>query len=328
VLSPSQLLGARILVVDDHEANVLLLLRMLEGAGYTSVSSTMDPCRVRELHRENRYDLILLDLQMPGMDGFEVMESLRDLETDGYLPVLAITAQPAHELRALQAGAKDFVSKPFALAEVLMRVHNLLEVRLLHEAARNHAKALETLALHDPLTGLANRRLLAERMGIALAHARMNHSAMAVLCLDLDGFKEINDTFGHANGDALLKSVATRLVAVVRADDTVARLGGDEFAIALWRVGSVEDATRVASQVLEAVAQPHACEATVMNITASVGISTYPANGEDAKTLMESADMASYDAKRAGKNTLRIARSLGTPAIAHVEHERRAVPSS
>jgi CheY-like chemotaxis protein len=113
MVSPADILNARILVVDDLEANVLLLEGMLRIAGYTSVESTTDPKQVCELHRKNRYSLILLDLQMPGMDGFQVMEGLKEIEEDGYLPVLVITAQPAHKLRALEAGAKDFVSKPF-----------------------------------------------------------------------------------------------------------------------------------------------------------------------------------------------------------------------
>jgi adenylate cyclase len=138
--SSSDILNAGVLVVDDQEANVFLLERMLRGAGYTSIASTMNPQEVCELHRKNRYSLILLDLQMPRMDGFQVMQELKEIETDGYLPVLVITAQPDHKLRALQAGAKDFVSKPFDLAEVLMRVHNMLEVRLLH---------METKKLYD-----------------------------------------------------------------------------------------------------------------------------------------------------------------------------------
>jgi adenylate cyclase len=121
------------LIVDDQEANVILLEQMLRGAQYTSIASTMDPSMVCELHLINHYDLILLDLQMPGMDGFQVMENLKEIEKGSYLPVLVITAQPELKLRALKAGAKDFVSKPFDLAEVLLRVHNMLEVRLLHQ---------------------------------------------------------------------------------------------------------------------------------------------------------------------------------------------------
>jgi magnesium transporter len=116
---------------------------MLHGAGYVSITSTTDPSGVCELHRKNRYDLILLDLQMPGMDGFQVMEGLKQIEEDGYLPVLVITAQPDQKLRALKAGAKDFVAKPFELAELMARVHNILEVRLLHGETKNYSKALE-----------------------------------------------------------------------------------------------------------------------------------------------------------------------------------------
>jgi serine phosphatase RsbU (regulator of sigma subunit) len=143
MLSPADILNARILVVDDKEANVRLIEGMLRVAGYVCVESTTDPTKVIELHRKNRYSLILLDLQMPVMDGFQVMEGLKEIEEDGYLPVLVITAQPDHKLRALEAGAKDFVSKPFDLAELRARVHNILEVRLLHLETKTYSKALE-----------------------------------------------------------------------------------------------------------------------------------------------------------------------------------------
>ena len=132
MINSSDILHGKILIVDDREVNIQLLERMLRGAGYDSITSTMEPGEVRALHFKNRYDLILLDLQMQGMDGFQVMEELKKIEMDNYLPVLVITAQPGHKLHALQAGAKDFISKPFDLTEVLARVHNMLEVRLLH----------------------------------------------------------------------------------------------------------------------------------------------------------------------------------------------------
>jgi len=146
-MNAADILKARILIVDDQAANVHLLEQMLGGAGYTDLTTTMDPRSVCELHRKNRYDLILLDLLMPGMDGFEVLEGLRAIETDGYVPVLVITAQPGHKLRALQAGAKDFVSKPFDLVEVKTRIHNLLEVRLLYQEIANHNALLELTVL-------------------------------------------------------------------------------------------------------------------------------------------------------------------------------------
>jgi len=325
VVSSSDILRGKVLIVDDRKESVLLLERTLRGAGYASIASTLDPGEVCELHRKNGYDLILLDLQMPGMDGFQVMEKLKEIETEGYLPVLAVTAQPAHKLRALQNGAKDFISKPFDLAEVLMRVHNMLEVRLLHKAARDHGKILESLALNDPLTGLANRRLLADRMLMTLVHARRNKSAMAVIYLDLDGFKQINDTLGHGAGDVLLKMVAERLVATVREEDTVARLGGDEFIIALWHVSGTNNAAAVARKVIEAVSQPYSLEGHTGRITASAGVAVYPIHGEDADTLMKSADLALYEAKRAGKNAYRIAECTGLSAAAPSQQNLAAV---
>jgi PAS domain S-box-containing protein len=142
-VSASDILNAHILIVDDQEVNVSLFEQLLHDAGYACVASTMNPREVCALHRKNRYDLILLDLQMPGMDGFQVMEGLKTNDADGYLPVLVITAQPGHKLRALQAGAKDFISKPFDLVEVKTRIHNMLEVRLLYKKLENYNKVLE-----------------------------------------------------------------------------------------------------------------------------------------------------------------------------------------
>ena len=143
MVSSIDILHGKILIVDDKEVNILLLERMLRGAGFDTIESTTESGRVCELHRLNQYDLILLDLQMPGMDGFQVMENLMEVEAGGYLPVLVITAQPAHKLRSLDVGAKDFISKPFELAEVLVRVRNMLEVRLLHAELRQANELLE-----------------------------------------------------------------------------------------------------------------------------------------------------------------------------------------
>jgi PAS domain S-box-containing protein len=143
VITESDILKSNILIVDDQEANVTLLERLLREAGYASVASTMKPHEVCALHRNSRYDLILLDLQMPEVDGFEVMEGLKVNDADPYLPVLVITAQPGHKLRALQAGARDFISKPFDLVEVKTRIRNMLEVRLLYKQLESYNKVLE-----------------------------------------------------------------------------------------------------------------------------------------------------------------------------------------
>lgn len=308
MVTSSDILKAPVLIVDDQEDNVEMLEFMLRDAGYTSIDSTRNPKEVCDLHRRNRYSLILLDLLMPEVDGFQVMEGLVkiELEAESYPPVLAITAHPDHKLRALNSGARDFISKPFDVDEVLTRVRNMLEVRLLHEAERNNSKMLESLALHDPLTGLANRRLVVDRIITALAQVRRSKGCMAVMYLDLDGFKQINDTLGHGAGDALLKTIATRLRKTVREEDTVARLGGDEFVIALPHIRSAEDAAKMAVKVIDAVSQPYVIEGKTVCMTTSAGIGIYPAHGQDVDTLMKTADTALYEAKRAGKNGYRI----------------------
>lgn len=142
-LTKTEIFEARILIVDDQRANVQLLEQLLSETGYKNVTSTMNALEVCSLHRKDPFDLILLDLKMPGMDGFEVMEGLKVLNPDMYLSVIVLTAEPAHKLRALQAGAKDFLSKPFDLVEVTTRIYNSLEVRLLYKQLEEHNRSLE-----------------------------------------------------------------------------------------------------------------------------------------------------------------------------------------
>jgi len=163
--SVADISGAAILVVDDREANVSLLEQILSEEGYTRITTTTDPQEVCALHLKNRYDLILLDLQMPGMDGFEVMDGLKAIESETYLPVIVLTAQPTQKLRALKAGARDFISKPFELVDVTTRIRNMLEVRVLYRQLENYSEVLE-LAVQERTAELreseARYRSLAE----------------------------------------------------------------------------------------------------------------------------------------------------------------------
>jgi diguanylate cyclase (GGDEF)-like protein/PAS domain S-box-containing protein len=147
MISPPDIFAAKILIADDQKSNVLLIELALRDAGYSNITSTMDSREVCELHREHRYDLILLDLQMPNLDGFQVMEALKSIDEHGYLPVIVLTAEPGHKLRALQAGAKDFISKPFDLAEIKTRIRNMLEVRLLYRELEQQNLTLEQAVL-------------------------------------------------------------------------------------------------------------------------------------------------------------------------------------
>ena len=144
MVHPSEILNANVLIVDDQPVNVQLLQQMLSTTGYTRVTSTTDPQEVSELHAKNNYDVILLDLKMPVMDGFQVMEQLKKNQADEeYLPVIVLTAEPGHKLRALKVGAKDFIGKPFDVIEAKTRIHNMLEVRLLYKHLANYNKVLE-----------------------------------------------------------------------------------------------------------------------------------------------------------------------------------------
>lgn len=321
MLSNEDLFHAKILVVDDSLDNVDLLLAMLEQEGYVNVSSTTLPQHVVELHRQHRYDLILLDMQMPEMDGFDVMRGLRELERDAWLPVLAITAQPAYKHRALEAGAKDFISKPFDFIEVLQRIRNMLEVRLLYKQATQTSALLHRLALHDPLTELPNRRLLEDRLDKSIERARRNQSFVGVMYIDLDGFKQVNDTWGHDYGDLLLQQVAQRLVDAARREDTVARIGGDEFVMLLEELTDPRDVHVPATKLIAAVSAPYLIKDIPIAITTSIGISLFPGNTGGVNLLLSLADKALYDAKRSGKNRYQIANdglTTGAAAVAGI----------
>lgn len=300
--SQDEILKAKILVVDDSPDNIDLMLEILRDAGYSNVTATMRPAQVCPLHEEHNYDLILLDLQMPELNGFQVMKGLKEIEHGGYLPVLALTAQPSFKIAALEAGARDFISKPFDLMEVHKRIHNMLEVRLLYKELAQYSRQQQELALHDPLTDLPNRRLLEDRIGHTLQHSARVRGKSAILYLDLDGFKAINDTYGHGYGDDILKLVAERLVSASRKEDTVARIGGDEFVIVLGNLAGKGDAHEPAAKLIEVISEPYFINDLTLRLSTSIGISIYPDDATTVEALLSAADAALYEAKRAGKN--------------------------
>lgn len=206
-------LEAKILIVDDQQANVQLLELMLQRAGYQQVSSTMDPTAVCALHFANRYDLVLLDLHMPVMDGFDVMEQLKRIELDSYLSVLVITAQPTEKLRALQAGAKDFISKPFDRSEVLTRIHNLLEVRLLHKRATAHGRLLEGL-VRERTAGLHRSEEMFRNLAANIPEALWIRDA------ELETIQYTNPAWEHLSGlSAVSGAPVTDAYQTVHPDD-------------------------------------------------------------------------------------------------------------
>ena len=300
MINGTDILNARILIVDDREANVSLVAQILSEDGYTDVSTTTNSVEVCALHRKNRYDLIVLDLQMPGMDGFEVMDGLKADGSEDYLPVIALTAQPAHKRRALQAGARDFISKPFDLVDVTTRIHNMLEVRLLYKKLENYNTVLVQMTLHDTTTGLPNRSLFNDRLMHAIALAKRHTWTLAVMFLNLGRVERINDIHGHAAGDGVLKEVSKRLLEHARDEDTVCRNGGDEFLYLVMNPGGDENIGRIAGELLKSIGQPIDMGDLQPVIHASVGIAVYPGDGTSEDQLVRNADTAMYRAKKAG----------------------------
>lgn len=264
MISPSDILHGKVLIVDDQKINIILLERMLRGAGYVFITSTMDPSEVCGLHLKNRYDLILLDLQMPGMDGFQVMESLKEIETSGYLPVLVITAQPDHKLLALKAGARDFVSKPFDLAEVLIRVYNMLEVRLLHLETKNlydrvvaEQKVSERLLLNVLPRSIAER--LKERPEVATDNFTEviadRFAEVTVLFADIVEFTKFSEGVSPEVLVVVLNDIFTRFDSIAdnRGLEKIKTIGDAYMAAAGLPVPATDHAIRAAHMALDMI---------------------------------------------------------------------------
>ena len=252
----SEIHNAKILIVDDREANVLLLDRMLRGAGFVSIASTTDPYQVCELHRKNRYDLILLDLVMPGMDGYQVMDGLKEIEKEGYLPVLVITAEPEHKLRALKGGAKDFVSKPLDLAEVLTRVYNMVEVRLLHlETRKLYDRVVAEQKVSERLLLNVLPRSVAERLKADPGTIADSFPDVTVLFADIVGFTKLSEGMSPERLVALLNEVFTLFdgIADHRGLEKIKTMGDAYMAVAGLPLPATDHAARAAHMALDTI---------------------------------------------------------------------------
>ena len=304
---------ARILIVDDSEMDRLMACRALAQAGH-QVDIAVDGEQALERFRTAPYDLVLLDVMMPVMDGYATCRALRTLPEGAHTPVLMMTGRDDVDAihLAYEAGATDFVSKPLRWPVLAHRVRYMLRASSTMNALQRAEQRTRYLARHDTLTGLPNRQQATEQLAQALARARRNGSHTAVLVLDLDKFKRVNDCFGPASGDQLLRQVAERLQRCLRAEDAVlqletdddpgcvARVGGDEFALLVADLAQARDAAKVAVRVLEALRRPIELDGQELVVTASIGISVFPVDGTDASTLLVNADSAMSHAKADG----------------------------
>ncbi len=306
-----------LLVVDDVPENIHELLEALKDSYRIQVACSGEKA-LEIVHGAHPPDLVLLDVVMPGMDGYEVCRRIKATPTGNRIPVIFVTVMDAVEqkLKGFELGAADFITKPFDIDEVRARVRTHLELsrlrRFLEDLVAQRTAMLEVseekyriLAHRDPLTGLPNRVLFAEQLEQAILHAERNRGQFALLFLDLDNFKTINESLGHSRGDQLLIEVGRRLQAVRPGSDAIARIGGDEFNIIIERRPGMPWVDLIAQRMMEALAEPFLLDGQAVYVGATIGIALYPADGASAEVLQSNADAALHQAKLAGRGTLR-----------------------
>ena len=318
----------KILVVDDTRANLIAMRRLLADCGAELVEASSGNEALSQC-LDQQFALILLDVNMPDMDGFEVAALLGEAEQLRDTPVIFVTAAYADDLNRLKgyrSGAVDYISKPIndvilqSKVRVFLELHSArmqLQQTLEELSARNQQLQVEIAerqrveakvrhqATHDMLTGLPNRVLFHDRLRASMQRAGQA-SSFALALIDIDGFKAVNDTFGHPAGDALLQAISGRLNNHVRADDTVARLGGDEFALIFEHVSDVQAVLQRCQDICEMLARPYPLAGTrgefTAHVSASIGIARWQSQHESDESLIQAADRALYQAKENGKN--------------------------
>jgi diguanylate cyclase (GGDEF)-like protein len=287
-----------VLIIEDDPGDLLLTTRMLEKTQYTSfhVSCAGSLATGIKSATESLKDVILLDLNLPDGLGVETFLNLKLQVPEIPVVVLSGFADEEESRKAIREGAQDYLIKGQTDSNLLVR-----SIRYAIERKRAE-DTIKKLAYHDPLTGLPNRTLFSDRFAMAVAQSKRYHKKTALIMLDLDHFKDVNDNLGHIVGDELLKEVSGRLMSILRKTDTVCRMGGDEFALIVPEVVSKKSVEEVIRRILVAVRKPFTLHGFVGKITASLGIAIYPEDGENLETLIKHADTAMYEVKKDERN--------------------------
>ena len=305
----------KILIVDDDSDALMLMSATLEADGFL-VSTASDGADALRQFRADTYDLVMLDVDMPGMTGYDVCTALRS-EVGDLLPIVMVTGMDdvSSVDAAYRSGATDFIAKPITWALIGHRVRYLLRGYQIVRDLKAAEGRIRRLAYFDSLTGLPNREHFRHRLASELEIAKRDERSLALLCIDLDNFKRINDTLGHGVGDELLRTVASRLREALRtsdavgragpegADENLSRLGGDEFMVLLSDISALAQTGVVAERIVRTITQPMRLTQHEVLVTPSIGIALYPADGSDHETLVRNADLAMYFAKRQGPGT-------------------------
>ncbi|MBF0582764.1 MAG: diguanylate cyclase [Magnetococcales bacterium] len=291
-----------VLIVDDCPDNIRTLKNILDREYKVLFATNGNEAMECAIHEQP--DLILLDVMMPEIDGFTVCGWLRDHEKTNTIPVIIVTAMhdPEAEMRGFKSGAVDFITKPVNPPAVRARVGVHLTLKRQREELEKVNAQLRELAEFDLLTGLPNRKLFYDRLQQTIAKGERQRGSFALMFVDLDRFKWVNDNLGHNVGDALLIEAAQRMKNMVRKSDTVARLGGDEFTVILTDVLDGSTPELVARKILEVLNNPFMLEGQEVSISGSIGISLFPEDGTTIHELIKNADSAMYHAKQSGRN--------------------------
>ncbi|MBV1787363.1 EAL domain-containing protein [Marinobacterium sp. D7] len=337
-----------VLLVDDNPSNLKLLVDCLESHDFRVAVATNGDEALKRLQRAHlaKPDLILLDIMMPGIDGYETCRQIKLIPEISDIPIIFLSAlsETPDKVYGFSLGAVDYITKPINLAEMIARVNTHLDLselrrkldRLVQKRTqelldvnaslrhqieeRERAEAqIRYIATHDSLTDLPNRFLMAERLDQLIKRAHRYNERIALMFLDLDQFKIVNESLGHRFGDMLLSDVAYRLKDAALTADAVARLGGDDFVICLPLHDENEDVIATAKTMLEALREPFYINDINIHVSASIGVAVYPDDGKDADRLMRNADAALYCAKQAGRAEIkRYTTELDTAAHEHL----------
>ncbi len=293
----------KILVADDSKTTLALITESLKTMGH-AVISVSDGFSAIEAYKTKNPDLIILDVIMEGMDGFECAKRIRSIDVDKWIPIIFLSGAVDDEniAKGIDAGGDDYLTKPFSEITLASKIKAMQRIADMRKTLCITTSKLKLLSSTDPLTGLNNRLQFESTIKEKTAEVRESEKTIALLFLDLDNFKTINDTLGHHMGDFLLKEVASRLKSCLRSKDFIARLGGDEFAIILEDIENQKIVKELAQKLICIIDQPYKLGNDQVKVGASIGIAYFPSKDTSIETLVINADIAMYHAKEVGRN--------------------------
>jgi len=294
---------SELLVVDDQQAQLKSLQQLLHISGYSHVELASGGDEAISKLQNNTPHLILLDLQMPGTNGLNVLEFHQQAGLESEIIIISGETSFPWVKEAMRLGAFDFICKPYRPEELLATIKKALDRLQEKQKLQQEQKQIRYLAYYDQLTNLPNRQLFNDRVHQVLVHAQRNNGKFAILFMDMDCFKKINDSLGHLIGDSVLQLVATRILGCLRAEDTLSRYGGDEFVLLLPDVTGPHGVTIVVKKILNSVRRPFNINGQELHLRLSIGIAIYPSAGTDLDTLLQNADIAMYHVKTHSKDS-------------------------